>query len=243
MSVNDHSPDSLDSADLCKRPLFLDTLYSSLVKPNCTVVKEDLVEYTEAGVKSANNSTGEEIERKFDIILFGTGFNVASFLDHEKVTGIGGLDLQEKWKAHPEALYGLATNGFPNLFMCFGPNSAHVWSSQQDVWEHQAKLNAKMIREIVTQERRGRKLAVHPTRDAEVRYNNEVQTRQAGKFVWSRTDCITYYKNDAGWITYTMPWSMPQFRKMLHKVFWNEWIKIDVPAPAVTKTGYLWEKN
>ena len=179
---------------------------------------------------SLDKSTGQEKKRKFDVIIYGTGFNVANFLDHELVTGINQLDLQEKWKEHPEALYGLATHGFPNMFFCFGPNSAHVFSIQQDNWERQARFNTMMVHEILKSERNGRKLAVHPARDVEHQYNNEVQIRQSGKFVWTRADCVTYYKNDAGWNTYTMPWTWWQWRSMLRKIRWEEWETLSKPA-------------
>ena len=143
--------------------------------------------------------------------------------------GLNGLDLQVKWKEHPEALYGLATHSFPNMFYCFGPNSAHVWSSQQDNWERQARFAGKAVRESVVRARKGVKFAMHPKREVERRYNDEVQTRQAGTFVWTRPDCVTYYKNDAGWNTFTMPWTWWQFRRMLRKIFWDQWEVIEMP--------------
>ncbi|OAL45651.1 FAD/NAD(P)-binding domain-containing protein [Pyrenochaeta sp. DS3sAY3a] len=212
----------------CKRPLHLDGFYPALAKSNCTVLREDLVKYTEKGVLSSDK-TGKQTERQFDVIIFGTGFNVAQFLDHETIKGINGLDLQVKWKDHPEALYGLASNQFPNMFYCFGPNSAHVWSSQQDSWERQARFAAKAVKEMVVRERKGVKFAMHPRRDVEIEYNAKVQEKQAGIFVWARSDCVTYYKNDDGWNTYTMPWSWWQFKRMLRKIFWNEWEVIEKP--------------
>lgn len=217
----------------CKRPLFLDDFYSSLAKPNCTVLKEQLISYTAQGVRSKDPKVSREQERAFDVIIFGTGFNVSQFLEHETVTGIGGVDLQVKWKEHPEALYGLATSGFPNMFMCFGPNSAQVWSSQQDTWERQARFNSMMIREIRKSEEKGVKLAVHPDREAEREYNVAVQREQAGKFVWMNPSCVTYYKNDAGWNTYTMPWSWWQFRGFLRKINWKQWVRIEKPLGDV----------
>lgn len=197
------------------------------------MVRENLVRYTEKGVLSADKKTGKEIERKFDVIIFGTGFNVAQFLEHETVKGLNGLDLQAKWKEHPEALYGMASNSFPNMFYCFGPNSAHVWSSQQDNWEQQARLTAKAVREMVLRERRGVKFAMHPNRAVERKYNDDVQRGQAGRFVWARSDCISYYKNDDGWNTYTMPWTWWEFRRMLAKIKWNEWETIEKPLKKV----------
>lgn len=219
-------------SDYCKRPLHLDNFYPALAKPNCTVLRDHLVRYTEKGVVSVDKATGKEVEREFDVIIFGTGFNVAQFLEHEKVTGINGLDLQKKWRAHPEALYGLATNQFPNMFYCFGPNSAHVWSSQQDNWERQARFAAKSIKESILRGRKGVKFAMHPNREVEQAYNNEVQEKQKN-LVWSRTDCVTYYKNDDGWNTYTMPWTWWQFKRMLRKIRWNEWEVIEKPLAKV----------
>ena len=211
----------------------LDNFYVSLAKKNCTVLREDLIRYSEKGVVSKNKETGTGTERAFDVIIFGTGFNVAQFLEHEKVIGLNGLDLQVKWKAHPEALYGLASNQFPNMFYCFGPNSAHVWSSQQDNWEQQARFAAKVVKEAVIRARKGTKLAIHPNLAVERKYNDEVQAGQSGTFVWARPDCVTYYKNDAGWNTYTMPWTWRQFRRMLSKIRWNQWEVIESPIAKV----------
>ncbi|EXJ68486.1 uncharacterized protein A1O5_08279 [Cladophialophora psammophila CBS 110553] len=222
-----------DSKYYCKRPLRLDGFYKALARPNCSVLRENLVRYTEGGVVSSDKKTGMETERLYDVIIFGTGFNVAQFLEHEKVTGLKGLDLQVKWKDHPEALYGLASSQFPNMFYCFGPNSAHVWSSQQDNWERQARFAAKAVKESVLRARKGVKFAMHPKRAVERRYNDEVQRQQAGKFVWARPDCVTYYKNDAGWNTYTMPWTWWQFRQMLTNINWKEWEVIEKPLKRV----------
>jgi hypothetical protein len=35
---------------------------------------------------------------------------------------------------------------------------------------------------------------------------------------------VTYYKNDAGWNTYTMPFSYPHFWWMTRKINWREWV-------------------
>jgi cation diffusion facilitator CzcD-associated flavoprotein CzcO len=210
--------------DYCKRPLRLDNFYSSLVKKNCTVLREPLLQFTERGVLSQDVDTKKPNERAFDVIIFGTGFNVAQYLEHIEIKGVNGIDLQDQWREHPEALYGLATSNFPNMFMCFGPNTATLWSSQQDNWTVQAEFAAKVIR---TLDRRagkepGRKFAMYPTKKAEREYNDQLQVQQR-KFVWAAPECTSYYKNDAGWITYTMPWSYPRFWWMLRNIKWSEW--------------------
>ncbi|KAH8816705.1 hypothetical protein F5884DRAFT_873456 [Xylogone sp. PMI_703] len=221
----------------CKRPLRLDNFYSSLVKPNCTVLRDQLLQYTKSGVLSRDKKTDTVVERPFDVIIFGTGFNVAQHLEHIKITGINGIDLQKQWKTHPEALYGLATSNFPNMFMCFGPNTATVWSSQQDNWKLQAHFAAKAVRAIDKQARShpGIRYAMYPNREAERIYNEELQVKQQ-KFVWADPSCTSYYKNDAGWITYTMPWSYPRFWLMLRKIKWEEWVLI---SAKISKDAFI----
>jgi cation diffusion facilitator CzcD-associated flavoprotein CzcO len=210
------------TSDYCKRPLRLDNFYTALGKANCLVLRDRLVKYTESGVVSADRKSGKETERPFDVIIFGTGFNTAQHLEHETILGLGGTELQEKWARHPEALYGVATSKFPNMFMCFGPNSASLWNSQQDNWELQARFAAKAVREIVQRGAKGERVAIHPAPERETEYNHEVQVKQS-KFVWSEQSCVTYYKNDEGWNTYTMPWTYSQFRNLLSKIRWGEW--------------------
>jgi hypothetical protein len=137
---------------------------------------------------------------------------------------VDGIDLQEQWKEHPEALYGLATRNFPNMFMCFGPNTATLWSSQQDNWTLQAEFAAKSIQAMtrMTNRESNKQFAMYPTDEAERDYNDRLQVEQK-HFVWADAGCTSYYKNDAGWITYTMPWSYPRFWWMLRKINWNEW--------------------
>jgi cation diffusion facilitator CzcD-associated flavoprotein CzcO len=91
---------------MCKRPLILSTLYPALSKPNCTVVREKLIKYTSTGILSLDE-IGKKRTREFDVIILGTGFNVAQYLEHVKVVGRDGIILQEQWRDHPEALYGV----------------------------------------------------------------------------------------------------------------------------------------
>lgn len=182
-----------------------------------------MLNYTEAGVNSKDLTTRKETERKFDVTIFGTGFNVAQYLEHEKVIGVDSTNLQQQWGAHPEALYGISTHNFPNMFMCFGPNTATLWSSQQDNWKVQAKFAAMAIRAMDRKSSNwGRRFAMHPNAAVERKYNDDIQTRQE-EFVWAEKSRTSYYKNDAGWITYTMPWSYPRYWWMLFRIKWDEW--------------------
>ena len=82
-------------------------------------------EITPTGVRTAD---GEEHE--LDIIVFATGFDAmtGSFFKMD-IRGRDGLPLKEKWAEGPKTYLGLATTGFPNLFMITGPGSPSVLSN------------------------------------------------------------------------------------------------------------------
>ena len=48
---------------------------------------------------------------------------------HERSGGSFGQSLKDKWREGPKAYLGLATEGFPNLFMITGPGSPSVLSN------------------------------------------------------------------------------------------------------------------
>jgi len=104
---------------MCKRPLILSTLYPALSKPNCTIVRERLIKYTSTEILSLDES-GKERTRECDVIILGTGFNVAQYLEHIKVVGRDGVILQEQWRDHPEALYGVGIRSvyFYRPYLC-----------------------------------------------------------------------------------------------------------------------------
>jgi cyclohexanone monooxygenase len=71
-----------------------------------------------------------EREIELDVIVFATGFDaMTGALLEVGVHGVGGTALRERWAAGPRTYLGLATAGFPNLFMVTGPQSPGVLSN------------------------------------------------------------------------------------------------------------------
>jgi cyclohexanone monooxygenase len=63
-------------------------------------------------------------EMPFDAIVFATGFDaLTGAAARIAITGRGGLSLRETWARGPETYLGLASAGFPNLFLVTGPGS------------------------------------------------------------------------------------------------------------------------
>jgi cyclohexanone monooxygenase len=65
-----------------------------------------------------------------DDIVFATGFDaMTGALLKVDIRGRKGASLRDKWTAGPRAYLGIATAGFPNLFMITGPGSPSVLSN------------------------------------------------------------------------------------------------------------------
>jgi cation diffusion facilitator CzcD-associated flavoprotein CzcO len=78
------------------------------------------------GVQKATESTLVDVdgeERTYDVIICATGFDT-SYAPRFPVLGEGGQSLADRWKKFPVSYMSMAVDGFPNLFIINGPNSA-----------------------------------------------------------------------------------------------------------------------
>jgi len=111
----------------CKR-LCVDTnYYATFNRPNVTLVdvSQAPIEAITPGGLRANGR-----EYTLDCIVFATGFDaMTGALTRIDIRGRGGRLLREKWAAGPRTYLGVATAGFPNLFMITGPGSPSVLSN------------------------------------------------------------------------------------------------------------------
>jgi cation diffusion facilitator CzcD-associated flavoprotein CzcO len=74
---------------------------------------------TESGIRTTLR------DYEFDIIVYATGFDaITGAYDQIDIKGIGGATLFDKWKDAPSTFLGMLVNGFPNLLMPTGPQSA-----------------------------------------------------------------------------------------------------------------------
>ena len=87
-----------------------------------------------------------------------------------RIGGRAGERLQEKWADGPRSYLGLATVGFPNLFMITGPGSPCVMSNMLVSIEQHVDWIAACIEYM----RKKDLVAIEPTLEAE----NEIQRRQ-----------------------------------------------------------------
>ena len=111
----------------CKR-LCSDTgYYETFNRPNVTLVdvgSSPIEEITRNGLRT------KDAAYELDCIVFATGFDaMTGALMNIDIRGKAGITLARKWAEGPRAYLGVATAGFPNLFIITGPGSPSVLSN------------------------------------------------------------------------------------------------------------------
>jgi len=104
-----------------RRPLCDSGFYETFNRPNVSLVnvkETPITQVTERGVVTADGTVHE-----LDVLICATGFDaVDGNYVRVDIRGRDGQSLKEHWGDGPTSYLGMATSGFPNLFMILGPN-------------------------------------------------------------------------------------------------------------------------
>lgn len=104
-----------------KRPICDSGYYETFNRPNVSLV--DIKAAPIQRITPKGILTEDGVEHELDMIVFATGFEAGDGnFRHLDIRGRGGLPLKDKWRDGSNSYLGLATNGFPNMFMVLGPN-------------------------------------------------------------------------------------------------------------------------
>jgi cation diffusion facilitator CzcD-associated flavoprotein CzcO len=185
----------------CQRPLFSNTWFPMFNRPNVELIADPIERLTEDSIVSGGGES-----RRVDIIVAATGFHATRFLSAIDVTGRGGLRLEDAWADGPEAYLGIATPGFPNVFMLYGPNTNN--GSIITLLEFQVEY---VIRQLARMEAEGIKW-MEVRGDVMKRYNEQLQRELDSVEVWQST-CHNYYRAASGRIVTQWPNTMSEYRR------------------------------
>ncbi len=185
----------------CKRPLFSDVYYPVFNRDNVELVTDTIERITDKGILTADGKL-----REVDTIVYSTGFQTTRYLSAIKVTGRGGVDINDAWSDGAQAYVGVSTAGFPNLFMIYGPNTNQ--GCILFMIEQQVKF-------IVTQLKRMRaeKLRWIDVKPAAMKaYNDRIQEDMKKIDVW-HASCGNefYYRSKSGRFVTQWPDTMDAF--------------------------------
>ena len=133
---------------MASRPIRVDSdysVYDALMRDNVTLVSDPIERITPKGIVS------DGVEHELDIIAFATGFKANDYLWPMEVRGRGGVRIEEIWaKDGPRAYLGAMVAGFPNLFMCYGPNSNNFGGfTVVDLLELVAQFSLRCIQGLI----------------------------------------------------------------------------------------------
>jgi cation diffusion facilitator CzcD-associated flavoprotein CzcO len=173
----------------CNRILLSKAWYPTIARSDVDLVNSGVTEVTETGLRCAD---GTQVDA--DVIVWCTGFKPTDYLSHIKITGRAGLDLQEHWNDGPEAWLGLATPGFPNMFMVYGPNTGSLTNTLVYMFERQAAWIRQAVDWISAH---GGWIDIDP--EVNRVFNEEIQGR-LGETVFT-TGCPGWYTTDSGKVT------------------------------------------
>jgi cation diffusion facilitator CzcD-associated flavoprotein CzcO len=182
----------------CKRLLFSNDWYPALASPNVEVVTDEVTEVLPDGVRTADGTVHEA-----DVIIYGTGFAATEFLAPMRITGAGGVDLNDAWADGARAYYGICLPGFPNLGIVYGPNTNLGGSSIINMMESQSRF----IRQLVQAAARSGSIVVRE--ETEKRYDAEIQERLAAS-VWG--GCSSWYRDEGGRVTTNWPGTVVEYK-------------------------------
>jgi cation diffusion facilitator CzcD-associated flavoprotein CzcO len=173
----------------CKRILNSDTYYVGIANPKTEVVTDGIARFTPHGIVTADGT-----EREVDVVVFATGFHVTDSYTYVDIKGPGGEDLVDRWTREGVSAHrGITIADMPNLFFLLGPNTALGHNSVVFMIESQIRYAAQAIAAADKAGAQG----LAPTREAQQRYNDELQAELAGT-VWSTGGCRSWYMDEHG---------------------------------------------
>lgn len=123
------NPKKRDLLAPLESPYYVGTKRPSLEQDYYEMCDRQHVEITDAPIEEikATGILASDKFREFDIIVICTGYDaVTGGLRTMGITGRDGVDLNEKWKEGVVTNLGMVVNGFPNMFMVYGPQGMRV---------------------------------------------------------------------------------------------------------------------
>ena len=197
----------------CKRLIFDATWFKSLHDEKIelttlplTHVHEKSVtigpgrKYLKRQVKS--NSLNHKEDIPADVIILANGFEVLHWLHPLEVIGRSGKSLQEVFdeRGGPQMYMGTAMDGFPNLFVIFGPNTVTGHSSVVLATENMVNYTLKLVEPILN----GDAHFVEVKKEAEMAWTADIQ-KSLKSTIWHTGGCRSWYKGADGWNSTTYP--------------------------------------
>lgn len=210
-----------------KRMLLDNGWFQALRKSNVDLITQGVSAVEPTGVIT---QSGEHIPA--DVIVWSTGYEATRFLSSFDVIGRGGVKLRDAWgDDNPTTYLGVATPGFPNLFMLGGPHSFPGAGSFMFFMELQMRYVRRLIGEMIS----AGGLSIEPRLEPTADYNAEVDELHS-KMVWTHPRVESYFRNSTGRVCVIMPFLNVEYWNKLRDVELSDF-KIEVGGRGATSNA------
>jgi hypothetical protein len=205
----------------------------ALVEDNVDVVTETITSVTETGVVLASGT-----ELQLDTLVCATGFQISAPPNFE-VVGRSGLTLAQRWTPHPESYLSVACDGFPNLLMMFGPNSAIGFGSLTKILEAECDYAVRVVRKIQKEDY----ATFEPRAERVADFSRYTQEYFRGTVYMDK--CKSWYRSEGGrgdWISGLWPGSTLHALEALRSPRWEDFVfeSADLSGNALRWMGNGW---
>ncbi|KAI9677020.1 MAG: hypothetical protein M1817_006859 [Caeruleum heppii] len=204
----------------CKRRIFDATWFPGLNDPRIELTTLPLTSVDERSVtlgpgrtypdqsKAGSKVPTEQVKKPADAIILANGFDVSEWLHPLRIRGRGGKLLHDVWRERggAQAYLGTAMDGFPNMFIIFGPNTATGHSSVILATENMIEYGLKFMGPIL----KGDVAQVEVKREAEMSWTKKIQEKSQHT-VYMMGGCRNWYKDANNWNSTVYPWSQTNF--------------------------------
>jgi cation diffusion facilitator CzcD-associated flavoprotein CzcO len=189
----------------CRRLVISDSFYQAVQQPNVDLVTTPIDHIEPAGL-----ITTDATLHRLDVLVLATGYDAHSGLSPMRVTGKGGIDLDDAWQERATAYLGVCVPDFPNFFMIGGPSSPIGNFSFLMTAETQMGYILGLIDVLA----KGKIRELAPTRAAVDRLYDAI-AMQMPKTIWA-SGCRSWYMDKNGLIS-SWPWTYEHFAETLRE--------------------------
>jgi cation diffusion facilitator CzcD-associated flavoprotein CzcO len=173
-----------------KRPSLEQNFFDIFNQPNVSLVdlrKTPIEQVTRSGVETTAG------EYDLDVLVLATGFDaVTGGLTSIDIRGTDGRTLREKWAEGVRAHLGVASAGYPNLLLVYGPHSPNAFANGPTAAELQGEWVVRMLDHV-----RGRNWArFEATAPAEEAWRDKV---------FEAADATLIPRADSWWVGANIP--------------------------------------
>ena len=206
----------------CKRLIYSWSYYDAVQRPTVEVERSGIAEVTTDGVIA-----GDGTFHALDVLVLATGFKADRFIRPTRVTGRGGVDLDQIWARRPKAYMAISIPELPNFFMLNGPTGPVGNFSLIDIAERQWAYIEHLLDRLRDDARE-----ISVSEEAMEAY--EVRRIAAAKTTIFGSGCTSWYL-DAEGVPASWPWSYQAFADAMEAPDLTQYdvrIRADLPQPA-----------